>query len=153
MVWWWSKKWFLVHFRELYLRSRGTPSRTVRADWRIIPYSTEKHWRYPNYRCNLDVMSEKHIDDNWNVDGNRELSDAWTGSRDSLYWMRNHLMDIHGPWWAWRGNKRFQDPTMWGQICGSICLMHRNAKKSKNGPSRNQNSIMSEDCVDNRKCA
>ena len=27
----------------------------------------------------LDVMSEKHIDNYWIVDGNRELSDAWTG--------------------------------------------------------------------------
>ena len=27
----------------------------------------------------LDVMSEKHIEDCWNVDGDRELSDAWTG--------------------------------------------------------------------------
>ena len=27
----------------------------------------------------LDVLLEKHIDDYWNVDGERELSDAWTG--------------------------------------------------------------------------
>ena len=27
----------------------------------------------------LDVLLEKHIDDFWNVDGERELSDAWTG--------------------------------------------------------------------------
>ena len=27
----------------------------------------------------IDVMSEKHIDDYWNVDEDRELSDAWTG--------------------------------------------------------------------------
>ena len=27
----------------------------------------------------LDVMLEKNIDDYWNVDGERELSDAWTG--------------------------------------------------------------------------
>ena len=27
----------------------------------------------------LDVLLEKHIDDCWNVDGERELSDAWTG--------------------------------------------------------------------------
>ena len=27
----------------------------------------------------LDVMSEKSIDDYWNVDGDRELSDTWTG--------------------------------------------------------------------------
>ena len=26
-----------------------------------------------------DVMLEKNIDDNWNVDGDRELSDTWTG--------------------------------------------------------------------------
>ena len=26
-----------------------------------------------------DVMSEKHIEDYWNVDGDRDLSDAWTG--------------------------------------------------------------------------
>ena len=27
----------------------------------------------------LDVMSEKHIEDYWNVDGEKELSNAWTG--------------------------------------------------------------------------
>ena len=27
----------------------------------------------------LDVMLEKNIDDYWNVDGGRELSDTWTG--------------------------------------------------------------------------
>ena len=27
----------------------------------------------------LDVLLEKHIEDYWNVDGDRELSDAWTG--------------------------------------------------------------------------
>ena len=30
-----------------------------------------------------------------------------------------------------RGTKQPQDPTMYGQICGSICLMQRNAKRSK----------------------
>ena len=27
----------------------------------------------------MDVLVEKHIDDYWNVDGDRELSDTWTG--------------------------------------------------------------------------
>ena len=27
----------------------------------------------------LDVMLEENIDDHWNVDGDRELSDTWTG--------------------------------------------------------------------------
>ena len=28
---------------------------------------------------NLDVLLEKRIDDYWNVDGGRTLSDSWTG--------------------------------------------------------------------------
>ena len=28
---------------------------------------------------NLDVKQEKRIDDYWNIDGSRDLSDAWTG--------------------------------------------------------------------------
>ena len=63
-------------------------------------------------------------------------------SQDSFFWMKGHLTDIHGPGGDWRGNKQPQDPTMFGQICGSICLMHRNAKRRKNGLSRNQSSIM-----------
>ena len=47
----------------------------------------------------LDVMSEKHIEDYWNVDVDRELSDAWTGftrfivlnekKRDVFSWCSN----------------------------------------------------------------
>ena len=28
---------------------------------------------------NLDVMQESRIDDHWNIDGSRDLSDPWTG--------------------------------------------------------------------------
>ena len=28
---------------------------------------------------NLDVKQEKRLDDDWNVDGSRDLSDPWTG--------------------------------------------------------------------------
>ena len=28
---------------------------------------------------NLDVMQERRIDDHWNIDGSRDLSDSWTG--------------------------------------------------------------------------
>ena len=28
---------------------------------------------------NLDVMQESRIDDDWNIDGSRDLSDSWTG--------------------------------------------------------------------------
>ena len=30
-------------------------------------------------RTNLDVLQERRIDDSWNIDGSRELSDSWTG--------------------------------------------------------------------------
>ena len=32
-----------------------------------------------NTHTSLDVMLEKNIDDYWNVDGDRELSNTWTG--------------------------------------------------------------------------
>ena len=68
-------------------------------------------------------------------------------SRDSFYWMRSHLMDIHGPGGDWQENIRLQDKTMCGQKSGNTCPMHRNAKRSKSGLSRNQSSIMPEDYV------
>ena len=30
-------------------------------------------------RTNLDVKQERRIDDCWNIDGSRDLSDSWTG--------------------------------------------------------------------------
>ena len=37
----------------------------------------------------LDVLMEKHIEDYWNVDEDRKLSDAWTG-------FKGHLTEKHG---------------------------------------------------------
>ena len=34
---------------------------------------------YRTTHTNLDVMQERHIDDYWNIDGARDLSDSWTG--------------------------------------------------------------------------
>ena len=45
----------------------------------------------------MDVLQEKRIDDYWNVNGNRSLSDSWTGFRNILYWKRNLRRDTHGP--------------------------------------------------------
>ena len=49
--------------------------------------------------------------------------------------MKGHLTDnmVRG---RLTRNKRLQDPTNYGQICGSTWLMHRNAKRGKNGSSR-----------------
>ena len=156
VVWWWSQKWFLVHLKRFHLPSScGTLSQTVRADWRIIPNSTEIHWRYQNYRhdvgCDVGEISTIIGHSHWQDTGprlqelRRERARPVTSessepvpcgkrigtlmkiencqmhgqvSRDSLYWMKNHLTDIHGLVRDWRGNKRPQGPTMCGQICG-----------------------------------
>ena len=54
-----------------------------------------------NTHISLDVMMERNIDDHWNVDGERELSDARTGSTrfillnemppDGYTWSRRRL--------------------------------------------------------------
>ena len=36
--------------------------------------------------ANLDVKQEKRIDDNWNIDGSRDLSDPWTGFTQFTLW-------------------------------------------------------------------
>ena len=44
----------------------------------------------------VDVMLEKCIDDCWNVDGDRDLSDTWTGFTRFTMLDENHRMHIHG---------------------------------------------------------
>ena len=46
----WSNERFLVHVGKLHIPPlRWTQSQTLLAERRIIPYSTEVHWRYQNY--------------------------------------------------------------------------------------------------------
>ena len=47
---------------------------------------------------NLDVMWEKHIEDYWNVDGQRELSDAWTGVTSFI---SLNVKPPDGSTWSW----------------------------------------------------
>ena len=53
---------------------------------------------------NLDVMQERRIDDYWNIDGSRDLTDYWTGFAQST------LLDEKPPeghmWSGWRLTKR-----------------------------------------------
>ena len=45
----------------------------------------------------MDVKQEKRIDDYWNIDGSRDLSDPWTGFTQLLYSTKKLLTDILGP--------------------------------------------------------
>ena len=46
---------------------------------------------------NLDVMQERRIDDYWNIDGSRDLSDSWTGFTHVTLSEENLQTDICGP--------------------------------------------------------
>ena len=46
---------------------------------------------------NLDVKQEKRIDDYWNIDGSRDLSDPWTGFTQFTLLTKKLLTDICGP--------------------------------------------------------
>ena len=50
-----------------------------------------------NTSTSLDGLLEKHIDDYWNVDGDRELSETWTGFTRFTILEENLLVDIRVP--------------------------------------------------------
>ena len=52
---------------------RGTQSQTVLIPQKYTDVATNTH-------TSLDVMMENNVVDYWNVDGERELSDAWTST-------------------------------------------------------------------------
>ena len=52
--------------------------------------------------ASLDVLLEKHIDENWNVDGEKELSDAWTGFTRFVLLMER---PPEGYTWSGRGRR------------------------------------------------
>ena len=100
-----------------------------------------------NTHTSLDVMLEKilMITGTWMEKENCQMHGQV--SQDSFFWTKGHLTDIHGPGWDLRGNKQPQDQTKYGQMCGSIFLMQRKVKQSKNGLSRNRSSIMPDNYV------
>ena len=65
-------------------------------------------------------------------------------SQDSSYGTKGHLMGTHGLGRDLQENKQPLAQTMYGQICGRICLVQQRRKQNKDGLSRNQNSTMPE---------
>ena len=100
-------------------------------------------------------MLERRIDDYWNIDVSRDLSDSWTGFTqftpleekppEGYMWStRKQLTSRPDHLWPelWRG---MSNQTLCGLRFGKICLMYRNAKRSINVQLKNQSSIMQED--------
>ena len=79
---------------------------------------------------NLDVKQEKRIDDHWNIDGSRDVSDSWTGLH---YGLRNSRR-IN----AWcRLKKRYQSSIIPEDCEVSLTLRTRSSRKSSRMLERN----------------
>ena len=65
-------------------------------------------------RTNLDVKQEKRIDDYWNFDGSRDLSDPWTGFTQFT------LLEEKAPdGYVWSGNSLLPGQIIYGQNSGN----------------------------------
>ena len=138
----WSDKRFLVHVRKLHFPlSRWNQSQTLLASF-FIPLIYMDVSR--TTRTNLDVMQARRIDDYWNIDGSRDLSDSWTGFTQFT------LLEEQRPdgymWSGRRLTKRqyFRLDHLWPEfwIKWEEMLSWR---RGKNRPKRNRNPIMPED--------
>ena len=113
------------------------------AERSIIPTSTDIYRRDQGYKYVTGCNVGEGIDDYWNVDGDRQLSDTWTS------FTRFTILDekpTDGYTWFgredWQESKRPPDLTVCGQKLGKICQKRRCEEKSKSGPSRNRSLTM-----------
>ena len=71
-------------------------------------------------------MQESCIDDYWNIDGSRDLSDSWTGFTHFTLLVTNLLKDICGPGGDWQKRQATSRPDhLWPELWRG---MARNAK-------------------------
>ena len=128
--WWrWSPWRFLVDSRWLHpSSSHWTTITTLCAERRNVPYSTKIHWCYQV----LDVMQEKKIDDNWNVDSSKHLSDSWRG-----FTKFNILKEKPPKGYMWSGERMTRIPTttrpdhVWPEVWTNIGKAVQNREKQE----------------------
>ena len=95
-------------------------------------------------RTTLETMVERRIDDYWNIERNRDLSDSWTGftrftildGRETSKW-ENMVRDSGS-----QRNRRHPGRTTRGQRYGKTCQKRRSEEKS-----RNRSLTTTEDCA------
>ena len=89
----------------------------------------------------LDVLLERRIDDYWNIEEDRDLSDAWTGS--TRFTLLNEKPPDECTWSGERLTKTqtTSRPELWKNMSNAA-----QRKKSRSLPSRNRCSTMQESC-------
>ena len=65
---------------------------------------------------NLDVMKESRIDDYWNIDGSRDLSDSWTDF--TQFTLLSEIPPDGCLGWDWQNGKRHPDQIIYDQNSG-----------------------------------
>ena len=96
-------------------------------------------------QTNLDVKQERRIDNYWNLDGSRDLSDSCTGFPQFTLLSEK---PPEGHMWSggdWQNGKRHPGQIIYGQNFGEECQRTLSWGRSINGQLKNQSSIMLED--------
>ena len=124
----WSNKWFFDHVRKLHFpSSRWTQSQILLTERGITPYSTEIHWRIQTH-TNLDVKQERRIDDCWNIDGSRDLSDLFLWTDSTQFTLLEEKPRDGYVWSGWRLTRKqltSKPDNLWSEIWKTM------GKKSK----------------------
>ena len=125
--------------------SRWTQSQTLLAERRIIPYSTEIHWRLQNYADKLGCYARKPH--RWLLVSMDQKMCLVLGqvSLSLLYWKRNLQTDICRPGGDWQNGKRHPGQIIHGQNSGEECQRTLSWGRSVNRQLKNQSSIMQAD--------
>ena len=139
--WRWSPQWLLVNPRWLNLSSSYWTSRSTLVPEETFPIPLKKIDVTRATYSNLDVLQDKLNDDHWHVDVNRSLSDSWKGITKLTL-----LKEKPPKGYMWSGRegeqkfKQLPDIISCGLAFGPLIR-----KRSKNGRTKNQSSIMLED--------
>ena len=132
-----KQEMILVHVRKLHLPpSRWTKSQTILAPLKYIDVSRTAH-------TNLDVKQERRIDDYWNIDGSRDLSDSWTGFHSVYSFRRETSRRIYVVWE--RLTKRqlsSMSDHLWPELWTKLARNAKLREKQKWAIEKNHSSIM-----------
>ena len=143
----WSDKRLLVHVGKLHIPpSRWTQSQALLAKRRIIPYSTEVHWRIQNYtriwmlsrRSALMIIGTLMALESCLILGQN--------SHNILYWKKKFPTDICGPEGDWRENSLHPGQISYGQNSGSQWESTPSWRRSRSGLMKNSILKTHENC-------
>ena len=137
----WSDKRLLVHVRKFHFPHHVEPRVTLhspREESFPIPLKNIDVSRTTH--TNLDVKQERRIDDYWNIDGSRDLSDSWTGFTEFI------LFEEKPPdGYMWSGRRlTSQGQIIYGQNTGRNREEMHSWRRGKSGHMKSQNSILPE---------